>query len=159
MVHDWTKAGLNEVLVIPDMACDTLDMLINQLRPGCHVAGLDIKDCFLHWPLRASCRRKLGVRHPWTGQTGVYLFLPPGLGPAPAINDRRVAEIVRVTAGTMPLLVVRYVDDLRFLSATALQPHEDKSLSDVQLKCLKEKLEYLGHDKPGKLIPPTQEVE
>ena len=74
LVRDWTRAGLNECLVIPAMASDTLDLLINNLRPHCHVAGLDIRDCFLHWPLHSSCRHKLGVRHPWTGDIGVYLF-------------------------------------------------------------------------------------
>ena len=54
------------------------------------------------------------------------------------------------------------MDDLRILNATVLQPGEDKLVLDVQLKCLKEKLEYLGmsvHDKVGKLIPPTLEIE
>ena len=48
LVHDWTRAGLNECLELPAMASDTLDLLINNLRPLCHVAGLDIRDCFLH---------------------------------------------------------------------------------------------------------------
>ena len=122
MVHDWTRAGLNEFLTIPDMASDTLDMLVNQLRPGCFVAGLDIRDCFLHWPLHASCRHRLGVWHPWTGRLGVYLFLPPGLGPAPGVNDKHVAEMVRIAAQPMPMHVVRYVDDLRFLNAECLPP-------------------------------------
>ena len=62
----------------------------------------------------------------------------------------------------MPLLVVRYVDDLRFLNAATLDVNEDKALLEMQLMCLKDKLEFIGievHDKPGKLIPPTQEVE
>ena len=111
---------LNECLVVPEMTSDTLDILINQLRPNCHVAGLDIRDCFLHWPIHRSCRHRLGVRHPWTGRLGVYMFLPPGLGPAPAINESRVSEIVMVAVKHMPLLVCRYVDDLRILNTAAL---------------------------------------
>ena len=162
LVHDWTRAGLNECLELPAMASDTLDLLINNLRPLCHVAGLDIRDCFLHWPLHASCRRKLGVRHPWTGKIGVYLFLPPGLGPAPAINDVHVAEVVRVAAQGMPLHIARYVDDLRMLNSVSMPPEDDKQLLSLQLACVKDKLERVGievHDKPGKLIQPTQEIE
>ena len=96
------------------------------------------------------------------GARRVYLFLPPGLGPAPAINDEHVAEIVRVAAGDMPLHIARYVDDLRMLNSVNLAPEEDKQLLTLQLACLKDKLEQLGievHDKPGKLIQPTQEIE
>ena len=54
LVHDWTRAGLNEFLVNPPTAYDTIDTLISCLRPNGFIAGLDIKDCFLHWPVDAD---------------------------------------------------------------------------------------------------------
>ena len=103
LVHGWSRVGLNECLVVPETSFATIDSLLNVLRPGCHIAGLDVKDCFLHWPVHASCRHRLGVRHAWTGQVGVYLFLPPGLSPAPGINERNMAEATRVATQHMPL--------------------------------------------------------
>ena len=113
-VPAWTRAGLNEVRSIPAMASDTLGLLVDHLRHQCYVASLDIRDCFLLWPLHASGRHHLGVRPPRTGRLEVYLFLPPGLGPASAINDRHVGEIVRIAAQPMAMHVVRDVSDLRF---------------------------------------------
>ena len=78
LAHDWTKAGLNEFLTLPPTSYDTMDTLVASLRPNCCIAGLDIKDCFLHWAIRPSSRRRLGVRHPMSGRKGVYLFMPPG---------------------------------------------------------------------------------
>ena len=80
--HGWTKAGLNQHLTTPPSRSNTMGDLIQHVWESCHIAGLDIKDCFLHWPIHASCRHRLGVRRPWTGEIGVYMFLPPGLVPS-----------------------------------------------------------------------------
>ena len=162
VVHDWTRAGLNDHLAIPDVSFDTVDSWINALRPGCFVAGLDIKDCFLHWPIHRESRHRLGIRHPWTHELGVYLFLPPGLAPAPGINEQRVQEVVRVASQDLPIVIRRFVDDLRLLNALALDPVEDEGQWNQHLDSLKANLEELGvqvHDKVGKLIRASQEIE
>ena len=51
LVHDWTRVGLNECLEVPPVAFATLDSLLCGLRPRCHIAGLGVRDCFLHWPV------------------------------------------------------------------------------------------------------------
>ena len=80
------------------------------------------------WPIKESSRRRLGVRHPVTGQFGVYLFLPPGLAAAPAINEQFMSEIVRVTTADMPAVVTRYVDDFRMVNSVRLSHDEDRAL-------------------------------
>ena len=54
LVHDWTAVGLNQSLQIPPVAFDTIDSLVQVIRPGCFMAGLDIQDCFLHWPVHGD---------------------------------------------------------------------------------------------------------
>ena len=77
--HDWTRSGLNEHLVVPSTTFQTMDDFIATVRPMGHMAGLDIRDCFFHWPIHGDARRKLGVRHPLSGQLGCYLFCLPDL--------------------------------------------------------------------------------
>ena len=48
VVHDWTKAGLNQHLFIPDVNYGTMDSLLESVFPGCHIGGLDFQDCFMH---------------------------------------------------------------------------------------------------------------
>ena len=127
LVHDWTRAGLNQHLALPDTSFDTVDSLINALRPNCVIAGMDIMDCFLHWPVHRDSRHRLGVRHPWTGRLGVYLFVPPGLAPAPGINERNLAEATRVASLDVPIIIRSFVDDLRLVNSVALSPDEDET--------------------------------
>ncbi len=107
-------------------------------------------------------RRWLGLRHPTTHRLGVFLFVPFGLGPAPGINDRNVAEIIRVCKLQTPAVgVVAFVDDLRLFnqSEEPLSEEDDKDLLTFKLIEFKESCEALGmavHEKPGKLIWPTQ---
>ena len=162
LVHDWTRAGLNQHLVSPATNFHTMDDFVNTLRPSAHMAGLDIRDCFFHWPIAEGSRRRLGARHPVTGQAGVYLFLPPGLSAAPGHNERFVERAVRAASKDLQLNITRFVDDLRCTNKVALSPNEDKALLDVQLRCLKHNLERLGiqvHDKPGKVIPASTSID
>ena len=152
LVHDWTRAGLNEFLVNPPTEYDTIDTLVSALRPNGFIAGLDIKDCFLHWPVDADSRRRLGVRHPLSNKRGVYLFLPPGLASAPGWNEQDVGEIVRVATLDMPILVARFVDDLRIVNNTSIGIEQDEQVLNLQLHTLKLVLEQLGmksRSKPG----------
>ena len=81
------------------------------------MAGLDFQDCFFHWKVNSKSRKWLGVRHPVSKRLGVFLFVPFGLGPAPGINDRNVAEIIRVVKEMNPgIEVVVFVDDLRLFN-------------------------------------------
>ena len=123
VVHDWTKAGLNQRLMVPDVHYGTMDSFLEKLKPRAYMAGLDFQDCFLHWKVHRDSRRWLGLRHPITGRLGVFLFVPFGLGPAPGINDRNVAEVVRVCKRqTMDLEVVAFVDDLRLFNCGPFLP-------------------------------------
>ena len=125
LVHDWSRAGLNDFLVLPPVEFDTVDSWVNVLHPGVFMAGLDIRDCFLHWPVRRDSRHRLGIRHPATKRFGVYLFLPPGIAPAPAINEQNIKEVVRVAAAPIGIIVRRFVDDLRFRNTNKLEPEQD----------------------------------
>ena len=62
----------------------------------------------------------------------------------------------------MPILVARFVDDLRIVNNTAISIEQDEQVLNLQLHTLKLVLEQLGmkiHSKPGKLIPATQTIE
>ena len=96
VVQDWTKAGLNTHLTNPGVNYGTMDSFLELMHPRSFMAGLDFQDCFFHWKVNKESRKWLGVRHPVSGRLGVFLFVPFGLGPAPRINDRNVAEIIRV---------------------------------------------------------------
>ena len=94
LVHDWTRAGLNQCLETPPTRFDTMDDFLDKLRPNAFMAGLNIRDCFYHWPIHPESRRRLGVRHPISRRLGVYLFLPPGLSAAPGYNEQFVGTMV-----------------------------------------------------------------
>ena len=53
IVHDWSRLGLNQFLVIPPVNYGTMDGLISKLRANQFMAGLDFQDCFfaLAYPL------------------------------------------------------------------------------------------------------------
>ena len=44
LVHDWTRSGLNQHLVVPASTFQTMDDFISTIRPHGHMAGLDIRD-------------------------------------------------------------------------------------------------------------------
>ena len=153
---DWTRAGLNSNLRIPGVNYGTMDSFVEDIHPNAYMAGLDFKDCFFHWLIHPSSRRWLGLRHPATQQLGVFLYLPFGLGPAPGINDRNVAEITRVVSQSVTEVnVVAFVDDLRLtnhfdLTRTA---EEDKELLTSKLKEYKATCQKLGTGLVGLSIP------
>ncbi len=165
IVHDWTKAGLNRHLLQPPVDYGTMDSLVNLVSPGCHIAGMDVQDCFMHWPIHKQSRRRLGCRHPVTGQFGVFLFLPFGLGPAPGINDRNMSEIIRVAKLAVGGVdVTSFVDDLRLVNTRVMgrSPEDDRSELTFNVAEFKEVCESMGiriHTKPGKLIWPTTCIE
>ena len=43
LVHDWTRARLNQYLAVPSITFADVGSLISALWPGCHMAGLDIR--------------------------------------------------------------------------------------------------------------------
>ena len=129
------------------------------------MAGLDFQDCFLHWMVHASSRRRLGVRHPLSNRLGVFLFLPFGLAPAPGINDKNIAEVIRVCKLAVGQInIVAFVDDLRLINEPdqSRTPEEDQTVLSTKLMQFKSQCERLGmrvHEKPGKLIWPTTTIE
>ena len=165
VVQDWTKAGLNKLLTNPEVNYGTMDSFLRLLRPKGFMAGLDFQDCFFHWKVHHTSRKWLGVRHPVTKRLGVFLFVPFGLGPAPGINDRNVAEVMRVASIHLPDVEgVVFVDDLRLFNSPDPQrtEQEDKELLTFRLIEYKELCEQLGmqvHTKAGKLIWPTQTID
>lgn len=159
LVHDWSCANypLNSLLPNPPVNYGTMDSFLAAMGPGSWMAGIDFRDCFLHWPIGPACRRWLGIKHPVTGLFGCYLFLPFGLGPAPGWNDICVKEVLRVAALAFPdLVLVDYVDDIRMVHTSSYRDplqHDFDALRDF-LK----RLGVIVHVKPKKLFPPTQVI-
>ena len=62
VVHDWSHPDcrLNALLSQPPVSYGTLDSWLSNLKPSAWMAGLDLRDCFLHWPIHPSSRRFLG---------------------------------------------------------------------------------------------------
>ena len=87
VVQDWTKAGLNQRLVIPDVNYGTMDSFLENMKPRAYMAGLDFQDCFFHWKVHRDSRKWLGLRHPISQRLGFFPFMAFVLGPAPGIND------------------------------------------------------------------------
>ena len=159
LVHDWSHpdCNLNALLLQPDVSYGSLDSWLSNLKPQAFMAGLDLQDCFFHWPIHPDCRRLLGVRRPVSGQLGAYLFLPFGLGPAPGINDRNVKELLRVLAVAMPdARYADFVDDLRITHSSGSRVEVESVLRSTIY--LLSDMGFRVHSKPGKLILPTQRI-
>ena len=159
VIHDWSHpdCGLNSLLPQPPVAYGSIDSFLSSLKPSAWMAGLDLKDCFFHWPIHPSCRHLLGVRHPVSGRLGSYLFLPFGLGPSPGINDRNVKELIRVVVSHTPgALISDFVDDLRLSHSSGTRAGAERVLSSA-ISCLTA-LGVQIHSKPGKLILPTTRI-
>ena len=121
VVHDWSNPGyaLNKYLENRDVDYGTMDGWLRMITKNGYMAGLDVKDCFLHWMIAPKCRRMLGVEHPVNGKKGCYLFLPFGLGPSPGWNDGCIKEMIRVMLLRRPSMkIIDFVDDMRLTDTT-----------------------------------------
>ena len=147
VVQNWARAGLNQRFVIPEVNYGTMDSFLKLMKPRSFMAGLDFQDCFFHWKVHPESRRWLGLRHPISGNLGVFLFVPFGLGAAPGINDRNVAEVIRVAREHVgDINVTAFVDDLRLFNPTslALDESSDHIVMTHKLIHFKEVCEELG---------------
>ena len=159
MVHDWSCAQypLNALLVNRPVEYGAMDGFLSLLSPGAFMGGVDLQDCFLHWPVAPAHRRFLGVRHPTTGVLGVYLFLPFGLGPSPGINDGCVKEVLSVVRSQFPSLrVIDFVDDVRLVEASG--EHDALAASMTGMMSVLDRMGVRYHTKEGKRWWPTRVI-
>ena len=75
VVRDWshTASALNSASANPPVQHGAMDAFLGLRPPGAYMGGIDWQDCSLGWLASPSCRRSLGVRHPVSGDLGVYL--------------------------------------------------------------------------------------
>ena len=161
VVHDWSApqgGPLNEYMGPVDVRYGTMDAWLRVLYPGAWMAGLDLMDCFLTWPVHPSQRRLLGIRHPITGVLGCYLFMPFGVGPCPGVNDWCMKHLLDIVQRCIDdVTILDFVDDLRLVK-TAGRHRGDLAITQYQVSHLLEKLGARVHTKPKKWIPPTQRI-
>ena len=91
------------------------------LRPGVYRAGLDLKDCFLHWLASPARGLFLEVRPPVFRRRGVYLCLLFGMGSSPGRTDRCSEDLLQLATGIRPsLCVMDSVDNQLFCDVAGL---------------------------------------
>ena len=160
VVHDWSnpKYQLNAFLENRDVDYGTLDGWVALLKKNGYMGGLDVKDCFLHWPMAPKHRRLLGVEHPVNGKKGCYLFLPFGLGPSPGWNDGCIKAMLKAVLRSRPdMRILDFVDDLRLtnVNPTRRIVHDDVT-SVLEFG---KKVGLIFHREGPKLIWETQIID
>ena len=161
-VTDWSNSdvNLNQECEEEPVNYKSLNDLIENFVFDGYWFGLDLKDCFSHWPLAPSCRRLFGFRNHHSGETGCFLFLPQGLSPSPGINDRQIKQCVLAARRfTRKVLLFDFVDDIR----GTLEGPDAKSYEKV-LDAMETTvriwteigLDLHGPDQPKKFILPTK---
>ena len=162
LVHDWShpECGLNQILGKKEVQYGTVDGMVEGVREGSWMGGLDFADCFHHWAVSPMVRRLLGIRWPGTEKVGTFLFLPFGLVPAPGENEWFVRELVDraiLMAGELHAEV--YVDDVRLVD-TGRTLSSREGMNERIWKVIGE-LEKMGckiHRKEGKLFEACQKL-
>ena len=115
-VTDWSNSDVNLNQSCSEESVDykSLNDMIEHFRQNGYWFGLDLKDCFSHWPLSPSCRRLFGFKNHASGEIGCFLFLPQGLSPSPGHNDRQIKQCIMAARRFAPkVLLFDFVDDIR----------------------------------------------
>ena len=112
LIVDLTRSGLNPALADQEVKYGTVDLAISRMSAGAWLYVLDLADAFFNWRVHPEDANWLGFWNPVRSQYGRDLFLPNGLEPAPAINDRGVKEICRLLLIDRGVVLTDFVDDL-----------------------------------------------
>lgn len=108
---------------------ETLARVLKGLRQGMWLTSMDLKDAYMHVPIRPSHQKFL--RFSYAGKTYQYVVMPFGLTTAPRVFTKMIAPI----AGYLhvrELLFFPYIDDL--LQATmSQQTAKEHVISSVDL--------------------------
>ena len=161
-VTDWSNNDVQLNQACEDQPVDykSYHNIINHFQLDAFFFGLDLKDCFAHWPLSPNCRRLFGFRNSHTLESGCFTFLPQGLSPSPGINDKNIKACIAAARRDMPnLLLFDFVDDIR---GTLIGP--DATNYDAVLHAMEHTiktwkrlgLKLHGPGNPKKFILPTR---
>ena len=100
---------LNVLVRTRPFKMETLRSVIRAVEPGDWLASIDLKDAYLHVPIRQSHRRFL--RFAFKGVSYQWLVLPFGLGPAPFVWTKVMAPIMAILHHK-GIFISPYLDDL-----------------------------------------------
>ena len=127
-------SDLNQHIVIPSFKMTNHRSLASLLQPPAWVASLDLKDAYLHIPMRKNLHKFLALTC-W-GRLFFFRALPFGLAPAPwlfsALMEHALGELRKEG-----VQVLGYIDDLIFW-------HQDKAILSHQVSRAMLFLESLG---------------
>ena len=88
---------------------ETLRSVLRAVKPGDWLASIDLKDAYLHVPIRPSHRQYL--RFAFRGRCYQWLVLPFGLNTAPLVWTKVVAPIMEILH-LQGIFISPYIDDL-----------------------------------------------
>ena len=98
----------NENVVYHHFKMDTLDHAIQLMRPGCHMASVDLKDAYYTVPICKSHQKYL--KFCFDGKFYQYTCLPNGLASAPRIFTKLLKPVYS-TLRSMGHVSSAYIDD------------------------------------------------
>ncbi|XP_077331855.1 uncharacterized protein LOC143974400 [Lithobates pipiens] len=134
---------------------ETIFTVRSVLPPDCFMASLDLRDAYLHIPIREDSQKYLRIAILWGSQIRYLQFraLPFGLSSSPRIFTKVLAEAL-APLRLKGIAVIPYLDDLLFFAPSKLQLQGDLR---VAISCLK-RLGWLINQEKSHLIP-TQAIQ
>ena len=122
--------------------------------PKCYMATVDLRDAYLHIPIRQECQKflRLAVRLGSATKHLQFRALPFGLSSSPRIFTKVLAEAL-APLRLQGVTIVPYLDDLLFIAPSG---HQLESDLKVALSFLRS-LGWLVNEEKSQMIP-SQEV-
>lgn len=142
---------LNEFLTAPKFKMETLSNVCKMLKPGDWLTSIDLKDAFLHVPIRPSSRKYLRFR--WGTKTYQFRTLPFGLSLSPYVFSKIVKPVL-AWARQQGIRISAYLDDLIIAASTKEEAQDHTRRVREQLECLG----FLVNYGKSTLIP-TQSID
>lgn len=104
---------LNQFIAYHHFKMDTIDTVINLMRPDCFMASVDLSNAYFSIPVAKAHRKYL--RFEWCGELFQFKVLPNGLSSAPRMFTK-VLKPVYAHLRQMGHVATGYIDDTFIMS-------------------------------------------
>ena len=118
--------AFNEFIAYHHFKMDTLEAVVNMMRPGCFMASVDLKGAYYTVPIHPSHQKYL--KFCYDGVFYKYTCLPSGLASALCIFTK-LLKPVYATLGSMGHLNSGYINDSYLQGDTSAECH--KNVTDI----------------------------
>ena len=106
---------LNRFIQTTKFRMETLPLVKEAVQPGDWLASLDLKDAYLHVPIRPSHQKYLRAK--FQGKVYQFRCLPFGISTAPRVFTKVVAPLIAILR-SLGIEVFVFLDDLLFKART-----------------------------------------